>query len=137
MSIFQEKIQIKTKKLYDFVKVTDDIEKIVAKSKIKNGMVFANALHNTAALIIQEDDKTIHNDLANSLERLFPSEEEYEHDYEGTANATAHLKSNFLGTSIVVPLKDSHAVLGTWQNVFFVELFEPRNREVLVTIIGE
>jgi len=137
MAVFQEKIQIKTKKLYDFVKITGDIENIAARSKIKNGMVFANALHNTAALIIQEDDRAIHNDLAKSLERLFPSDEKYEHDYEGNVNATAHLKSNFLGTSVAVPLKDNQLVLGTWQDVFFVELFEQRKREVLVTIIDD
>jgi len=137
MRIFQEKLQIKTTKLYDFVKITADIEKTVQKSKIIDGMIFANALHNTAALILQEDDKTIHRDLINSLEKLFPLNEKYEHDHESNVNATAHLKSNFLGTTIALPLKDNHIVLGTWQDVFVVELFEPRNRGVLITIIGE
>jgi len=137
MKIFQESISIETEKLYDFINITEMIEKIVKKSKVQNGMVFVNSLHNTAAIIIQEDDSSIHRDLIRTMEKLFPLKEKYEHDYEGNINATAHLKSNFLGNAISIPLKDNKLVLGTWQKVFFVELFEPRNRKVVVTIIGE
>lgn len=117
--------------------MSEDIKKVVKDSKIKNGIVILNSLHNTAALIIQEDDKTIHEDLKNSLERIFPLNLEYRHDFEGKVNATAHLKSNFLGNSLIVPLKDNELILGKWQDLFFIELFEPRDREIFVTIIGE
>lgn len=137
MSVFQKTLEVKTKGVYDFVEVTGDIAEAVKESKIKNGIVSANALHNTAALIIQENDPTIHEDLTRALERLFPQDEKYEHDYEGNVNATAHLKSNFLGTSITLPLESGKLNLGTWQSVFFVELFEPRKRKVVVTIVGE
>jgi len=137
MGVFQKTIEVKTKRVYDFVEVTAEIEDAVKESKIKNGMVFGNALHNTAALIIQENDPTIHRDLAKTLERFFPQDAKYEHDYEGNVNATAHLKSNFLGTFIILPLTNGKLNLGTWQAVFFVELFEPRKRKAVVTIIGE
>ena len=107
------------------------------KRTIKNGMVFANALHNTAGLIIQENDPSIHSDLVNLLERVAPLKGRYHHNYEGKENATAHLKSNLLGTFVTVPLKDREMVLGTWQHIFLVEFFEPRKREVVVTVIGE
>jgi secondary thiamine-phosphate synthase enzyme len=137
MRFFQKKLSIKTKELYDFVKITDDIQEVVNESKIKNGVVFICSLHNTASVIIQENDPTIHKDLINALERMFPTNLKYEHDYEGNVNATAHLKSNFLGNSIIVPLKNGKLLLGNWQELFFIELFEPRNRQVIVTIIGE
>ena len=137
MKVYQKSIKIRTKKLYDFVKMSEDIKKVVKDSKIKNGIVILNSLHNTAALIIQEDDMTIHEDLKNSLERIFPLNLEYRHDFEGKVNATAHLKSNFLGNSLIVPLKDNELILGKWQDLFFIELFEPRDREIFVTIIGE
>jgi secondary thiamine-phosphate synthase enzyme len=137
MKVFQKTISIKTKRLNDFVLITPNVQKIVEESEIKNGMVFVNALHNTAALIIQENDSTIHKDLINTLEKIAPSKEKYFHDYEGSINATAHLKSNLLGTFITIPLKDSKLVLGTWQDIFFIELFEPRERKVVVTVIGE
>jgi secondary thiamine-phosphate synthase enzyme len=137
MAVFQKTILVKTKKLHEFVELTEDIEEAAKESKIKNGVVFANALHNTAALIIQENDPSVHKDLINVLEKLFPMGAKYEHDYEGNENATAHLKSNFLGTFVTIPLTGGKLNLGTWQSIFIVELFEPRTRKIVVTIIGE
>jgi len=137
MHVFQKTIHVKTKRLYDFIELTEDIEEAAEESKIKSGIVFANALHNTAALIIQENDSSIHHDLINALEKLFPMDAKYEHDYEGNENATAHLKSNFLGTTITIPLTSRKLDLGTWQSIFLVELFEPRTRKIVITIIGE
>jgi secondary thiamine-phosphate synthase enzyme len=137
MSVFQKTLEVKTKGAYDFVEVTDEIADVVKESKIKNGIVFANALHNTAALIIQENDSAIHRDLTKTLEKLFPQDEKYQHDYEGNVNATAHLKSNFLGTFVTIPIAKGEMQLGTWQSIFFVELFEQRKRKIVVTVVGE
>lgn len=137
MGIFRKSMKIETKELNDFINITEDVTNIVKESKIKNGMVFLNSLHNTAALIIQEDDPTIHRDLIATLERIAPLKGNYEHNYEGNKNATAHLKSNLLASNLTIPLENGKLILGTWQQLFFVELFEPRHREVIVTIIGE
>lgn len=137
MSVFRKSIKIKTRRLNDFTNITEKIKDIIRESKIKNGMVFINSLHNTAALIIQEDDPTIHRDLINTLEKIVPLKEKYEHDYEGNENAVAHLKTNLLSSDLTIPLENGKLVLGTWQQIIFVELFEPREREVVVTIIGE
>jgi secondary thiamine-phosphate synthase enzyme len=137
MKIFQKTLILKSKGINDFMKITEDVQDVVKESKIKNGMVFVNALHNTAGLIIQENDQTIHMDLTKILEKIVPLNEKYSHIYEGKENATAHIKSNLLKTFLTIPLKEGKLVLGTWQNIFFVELFESREREVLVTIIGE
>jgi len=137
MKLFQRIVSIQTKKLNDFVEITSEIQAVVEESKIKNGMVFANSMHNTAALIIQENDPTIHADLINILEKIVPLKGKYEHSYEGSVNATAHIKSNLLGSFITVPIENGMLALGTWQRIFFVEFFEPRKRKVLVTVIGE
>jgi secondary thiamine-phosphate synthase enzyme len=137
MKVFQKTIPVQTKGLNEFVQITDEMERIANESKIKNGMVFVNALHNTSAVIIQESDPTIHRDLINVLEKVAPLKGKYEHDYEGSENAAAHIKSNLLGSYVTAPLKDGKLVLGTWQNIFFVELFESRRREVMITLIGE
>lgn len=137
MKIFQKEVEVETREMNDFIKITEKIEDVVKESKIKNGMVFVNALHNTAALIIQENDSTIHEDLKKILERIVPLKENYKHDYEGNENATAHIKSNIIGTFVTIPIKDSKLLLGTWQDVFFVELFEARKRKVFVTVVGE
>jgi secondary thiamine-phosphate synthase enzyme len=137
MKVFQKSVYVQTKGKDDIIEITDDIQRVAIESKVKNGMVFINSLHNTAAIILQENDPTIHKDLLNLLERLVPLRFKYEHDYESNVNATAHLKSNLLGSFLTIPLKDGKLVTGTWQTVLFIELFEPRRREVVVTVIGD
>ena len=137
MKLVKGEIEIETRKLYEVIDITEKVEAILKKSKIKNGILFANSLHNTAALIIQENDPSIFKDLEKSLEKIFPLNEKYEHSYEGNVNATAHLKNCFLGNSISVPIENGKLQLGTWQRIMFIELFEPRNRKVIITIIGE
>jgi secondary thiamine-phosphate synthase enzyme len=137
MKIFQKTLILKSKGINDFIRITENVQDVVRESKIKKGMVFVNALHNTAALIIQENDSTIHKDLINTLEKIAPLKEKYFHNYEGNENATAHIKSNLLGSFATVPLENGKLLLGTWQDIFFIELFEPRERKVVVTVIGE
>jgi secondary thiamine-phosphate synthase enzyme len=137
MVLFKKTLSVKTKGINDFVRITKDVEDLVKESKIKNGMVFLNSLHNTAALIIQENDSTIHRDLINTLEKIVPIKGKYEHSYEGSENAAAHLKTNLLGSSVTVPMENGKMILGTWQDIWFIEFFEPRNRNVIITIIGE
>jgi secondary thiamine-phosphate synthase enzyme len=137
MRVYQNEIKIKTKNAYDFIDITESVEKEVEKSKIKNGMIFLNSLHNTACLIIQENDETIFEDMKKFFDKILPLNEKYSHSYEGSLNATAHLKSNLLSQSITLPIKNGNLVLGTWQRIIFVELFEPRERTVFVTILGE
>jgi secondary thiamine-phosphate synthase enzyme len=137
MKIFQKELKVKTSGPNDFIDITEKIEKIVEESKIKNGVVFLNSLHNTACLIIQENDRTIFEDMKKMFEKFLPLNEKYFHDYEGSINATAHLKTNLLSQSLSIPLKNNKLVLGTWQRIIFVEFFEERERSIFVTIIGE
>lgn len=137
MRVFQKIILLKTQKMYDFVNITKDVENIVKESNLTNGIIFVNALHSTAALILQENDETIFQDMINMFERILPSKGSYKHSYEGNENATAHLKSNLLGTSLTIPLINGKPELGTWRDIFFVELFEGRQRKIEIIIIGE
>jgi len=137
MKIYQNEIKVRTSGAYDFIDITKDVEKEVEKSKVESGIAFLNSLHNTACLIIQENDETIFDDMKRFFDRILPLKEEYAHDYEGSLNATAHIKSNLLSQAITIPIKNGKLMLGAWQRVIFVELFEPRERIVFVTIIGE
>ncbi len=137
MRVFQDEVRIKTKGANDFIDITKEVEEIVKESKVKNGIVALNSLHNTACLIIQENDETIFEDMKKFFDKILPLNEKYSHSYEGSLNATAHLKSNLLLQSITIPIKNGNLVLGTWQRIIFVELFEPRERTVFVTILGE
>jgi len=137
MKIYQSEIKFRTNKAYDFIDITEHLEKEVKRSKIENGMAFLNSLHNTACLIIQENDETIFEDMKKFFDKILPLNERYSHSYEGNLNATAHLKSNLLSQSVAIPIKNGNLYLGRWQRIIFVELFEPRIRTVFITIMGE
>jgi secondary thiamine-phosphate synthase enzyme len=138
MKFFRETIELNTEKNFQYINITDKLQDIVDKSRVKDGMVFVNAAHNTATVILQEADSTIHEDTKEVIEELVPINREYRHAYEGNINAASHIKNQLLGNSnLTIPLKDGKLVLGTWQQVFFLELLESRRRGVIVTIIGE
>jgi secondary thiamine-phosphate synthase enzyme len=137
MGVFRKSISVKTRGINDFVNITSEIEKVAKESKIKTGMVFVNTLHNTGSLLMQEDDSSIHSDLVNMFERITPLKGKYEHDYENNENATAHLKTSLLTSDLTIPIENEKLILGTWQQIFFIEFFEPRQRQVIVTVIGD
>jgi secondary thiamine-phosphate synthase enzyme len=138
MKFYRDTIELRTGKYFQYINITDKVEDIVSKSGIKDGMVFVNALHNTATVIIQEDDSTIHEDTKDIMEELTPLKREYRHSYEGNINATSHIRNQMLGNSnLAIPVEDGRLVLGTWQQIFFLEILEPRSRKVVVTVIGE
>jgi len=137
MKVWQEEIEIETGRPYHFIDITEKVEEKVKKSKVKNGIVHLFSEHNTACMIIQENDETIFEDLKDFFERVLPLTKKYFHSYEGSLNATAHIKSNLLSQELTLPINNGNLILGTWQRIIFLELFEARKRKIFVTIIGE
>ena len=138
MKFYRDHIELSTKEYFQYINITDKIQEIVDKSKIKDGIVFVNAAHNTATVIMQEADSTIHEDTKETITELIPMDRNYEHSYEGNVNATSHIKNQMIGNSnLTVPVENGRLSLGTWQQIFFLELLEPRRRKITVTIVGE
>jgi secondary thiamine-phosphate synthase enzyme len=138
MKFYRGTIELKTQRNFQYINITDKVQDIVNKSKIKEGIVFVNCAHNTATVILQEADSSIHEDTKEIIEELIPFDRNYRHSYEGNVNAASHVKNQILGNSnLTIPVNDGELFLGTWQQVFFLELLEPRMRKVIITIIGE
>ena len=132
----QEVISISTSKRQELIDITDKVEAIVKKSGVKEGLCTVFAMHATAAIIINENaDPNIGLDLIDSLNELIPKGK-WRHD-KLDGNADAHIKSSILGPSETIPIKDSQLQLGTWQSPMLVELDGPRNRKIIVSIIGD
>ncbi len=133
----QEEFAISTSKKQELIDITDRINVVIKKSKIKNGICNVFAKHATAAIIINENyDPNICLDLLNALDKLIPSGV-WRHD-RIDGNADSHIKSAILGPSETIPLKDGKLDLGRWQAVQFCELDGPRqNRKIIVTIMGD
>ena len=123
-------------KRVEIIDITKDLNDILAKCKIKEGIVNIFAKHSTAGIVINENESRLIKDFENSLERLIPENNNYGHDQIDN-NADSHIRAFLIGSSQSIPFKNSKLELGTWQSVFFVELDGPRNRGFLVTIMGK
>lgn len=117
--------------LYD---ITKEVEDIVAKSGVKEGLCHVYVKHATAAIMIQENwDDSVQRDVIALLRKLIP-QGTWEHDRQD-GNGDSHLKAGIIGPSETLPVKDSALVKGTWQNLFLCEFDGPREaREILVTV---
>ncbi|MBM3253417.1 MAG: YjbQ family protein [Candidatus Omnitrophica bacterium] len=129
------RIEIKTNKRVELVEITERVQDIVSKSKIKEGLCFLFVPHTTAGIIINENaDPSVKEDIINSLNKLVPAGKGYSHT-EG--NADSHIKSSLLGNSLNVFIENGMLCLGTWQGIFFAEGDGPRTREVWVKVTRE
>ena len=128
---------IKTRRA--FLNITPQIEKLVHKSGVKEGLCLVNAMHITASVFINDDEKGLHKDYEKWLEVLAPHAptSKYDHNKTGEDNADAHLKRQVMGREIVVAITDGELDFGPWEQIFYGEFDGKRSKRVLVKIIGE
>jgi secondary thiamine-phosphate synthase enzyme len=129
-------IKIATNDRVELINITQRVNEALRGAGIKNGLLVVFTRHTTSALTINEDEQRLKRDLLELLERIVPSDADYRHN-EIDNNADAHLRSSLMQPFLIIPVINGSLQLGTWQSLFFVELDGPRNREVIVTIIGE
>jgi len=133
----QQIISISTSKKQELIDITEEVNAVINKSKVKEGLCNIFAMHATAAIIINENaDPNICIDTLDALNKLI-KEGIWRHD-KLDGNAASHIKSTILGPSETIPINNGELQLGTWQSPMFVELDGPRsNRKIVVTIIGD
>ena len=139
MKSLTEYLTFKTKSRREFVNITPDVEKLVVKSGIKEGLCLVNAMHITASVFINDNESGLHHDYEKWLEELAPHEpiDHYRHNDTGEDNADAHLKRQVMGREVVVAITDGELDFGPWETIFYGEFDGRRNKRVLVKIIGE
>ena len=139
MKSLTEYLTFKTKTRRAFVNITPDIEKLVIKSGVKDGLCLVNAMHITASVFINDNESGLHHDYEKWLEELAPHEpiDHYHHNDTGEDNADAHLKRQVMGREVVVAITNGQLDFGPWETIFYGEFDGRRNKRVLVKIIGE
>ena len=121
-----------------FINITKDVEKCLAESGIKEGLLLCNAMHITASVFINDDEPGLHQDFEEWLEGLAPEKPYSRYRHNGFEdNADAHLKRTIMGREVVVAITDGKLDLGPWEQIFYGEFDGKRNKRVLVKIIGE
>ncbi len=129
-----EKISVRTNSRIELIDITDRIQAVISKSKIKSGICFIFCPHTTAGLTINENaDPSVRRDINNTLTKLVPANAGYAHT-EG--NADSHVKSSLFGSSLTIFIEDGQLSFGTWQGIYFCEGDGPRSREVWVKVTG-
>jgi secondary thiamine-phosphate synthase enzyme len=130
-------INISTKGHYDFIDITEKVEEIIEKSKVKDGIAFVFIKGSTAAITTMEYESGLIEDLKDIFEKIAPEDFDYKHHQRwGDHNGAAHIKSAVIGTDLAVPIENGRLYLGTWQQIVVIDFDErPRQREIMVKII--
>ncbi|MEM1574457.1 MAG: secondary thiamine-phosphate synthase enzyme YjbQ [Nitrososphaerota archaeon] len=132
--------RISTKGENDIIDITKLASDIVKKSNIKNGLINIFIPGSTGAVTtIEYEPGLCEHDLPEALNRIAPKNAEYMHHLRwGDDNGHSHVRASIIGPSLTIPIRNGKLILGTWQQIVFLELdTRPRDRKILFTIIGE
>ena len=138
MKSYREYIWMNTAKRREYINITPEVEDIVRKSGVKEGLVLVNPMHITASCYINDDESGLIQDFDEFLERLAPYDvKRYRHHQTGEDNGDAHLKRQLFGREVVVAITEGKLDFGPWEQIFYAEFDGKRRKRVLVKVIGE
>ena len=126
-------IKINSSNKNEFIEITSLIKNSILENKWRNGIVFLNVLHTTAALTINENaDNDVKTDLINALNELVPDIRYYHNE----GNSDSHLKASLIGSDLMVQIENGNPILGKWQGIYFCEFDGPRiNRQIKISFV--
>ena len=137
MKVLTEYITIHTKTHRAYVHITPQVEAIVKKSGVREGMVLVSAMHITAGVYVNDNEPGLIEDIDQWLEKLAPFNPNYKHHQTGEDNGDSHLKALLIHHQVIVPITAGRLDFGTWQRIFYAEFDGQRDKRVLVKVMGE
>ncbi len=137
MKFFTEYMWFNTTKKRDYINITRDVEKVLQKSGIKEGMILVSAMHITAGVYINDAEYGLIQDIDEWLEKLAPFNPNYNHHNTGETNGDAHLKSMLVHHEVIVPVTDGQLDFGPWQQIYYAEFDGKRRKKLIIKAMGE
>ena len=139
MKSFHKELWLDIPNRMEFINITQDVEKTINESGIKEGLCLVNAMHITASVFINDDESGLHRDYKKWLEELAPHEplSLYDRNLTGEDNGDAHHKRQIMGREVVVAITRGQLHFGPWEQIFYGEFDGRRKKRVLIKIIGE
>ena len=134
MKVHTEYLTFNTRDRYEMVHITPQIEAIVRKSGVDDGLCFVSPMHITAAIYVNDNESGLIEDIGKWLEELAPRRPDYKHHQTGEDNADAHLKALLLHHETTLPVTHGRLDLGTWQRIFYAEFDGQRPKRVIVKV---
>lgn len=139
MKSFRKELWFKMPARRGYVNITPQVETCLRESGVREGLCLVNAMHITASVFINDDERGLHADFERWLEKLAPEKphDQYDHNNTGEDNADAHLKRTLMGREVVIAITSGRLDFGPWEQIFYGEFDGRRDKRVLVKIIGE
>ena len=139
MKTFRQELWFHTKTRRAYINISTQVQAAIDKSGIQEGLALINAMHISASVFINDDERGLHHDYKVWLEKLAPHEpvSGYRHKDTGEDNADAHIKRQVMGREVVVAVTEGRLDFGPWEQIFYGEFDGRRKKRVLVKIIGE
>jgi secondary thiamine-phosphate synthase enzyme len=132
-------IELSTRGYCDIHNITEQVQQLISSSQINDGIVCVSLIGSTGAITTVEYESGLVKDIQEFLEDLLPQNKGYHHDATwGDANGFSHLRSTLLGTSASFPFNNKRLLLGTWQQIIFIDFDnQARQRNLIVQIVGD
>lgn len=138
MKTYREELAFNTKQKREYINITPQVEEVIRKSGVKEGLVLVNPMHITASVYINDDERGLIQDFDDFLEKIAPYDlKGYRHHRTGEDNGDSHLKRQLFGREVVVAITAGKLDFGTWEQIFYAEFDGMRPKRVLIKIIGE
>jgi len=139
MKNYREEMWFNTKTRREYINITRQVQEIIDKSGIKEGLCLVNAMHITASVYINDNESGLIQDYDDWLETLAPHEplSHYRHNNTGEDNGDAHLKRQVMGREVTVAVTNGKLDFGPWEQIFYAEFDGRRRKRALVKVIGE
>ena len=139
MKSYRKELWFNTPSRRAYINITPQVEQCLNESGITEGICLVNAMHITASVFINDDERGLHSDFEKWLEGLAPEKpyDNYRHNDTGEDNADAHLKRSIMGRETVIAITNGRLDFGPWEQIFYGEFDGRRKKRVLVKIIGD
>jgi secondary thiamine-phosphate synthase enzyme len=137
MKFHTEYLTFHTKKHREYINITQQVETILRKSGIQDGMILVSAMHITAGVYVNDAEDGLIQDIDAWLEGLAPFREDYKHHRTGEDNGDSHLKSLVIHHEVIVPVTNGKLDFGPWQQIYYAEFDGQRAKRVIVKTMGE
>lgn len=137
MKCATEYLWFKTDKHREYINITNDVERVVRKSGIQEGMALVSAMHITAGVYVNDAESGLIADIDEWLEKLAPFKPNYRHHQTGETNGDSHLKSLIIHHEVIVPITEGKLDLGPWQQIYYAEFDGQRRKRLIIKVMGE
>ena len=137
MKSHTEYLWFSTKKKREFINITPQVESVLKKSGIQEGLALVSAMHITAGIWVNDDESGLLEDIGEWLQKLAPEGPNYRHHRTGETNGDAHLKNLLIGHEVLCPITKGRLDFGPWQQIYYAEFDGQRKKRVVIKVMGE